>query len=340
MGRRGCELLLGDFIALADRDPAMLPRLLALVDGICRTLHTTTAATGATTPLSRCRPGLYADRIRRGGRLDTWYLRQDLPLSLPGTRARLTAGQLRHYTLTVNGRPLTVNLPALINDARRTLTPRSRWTTAITQGDPTEPNIADPLCWLDFEHAGRNTLPGESAALLWYLMAHGGWLVPRHQPGTHRRTLRLALAPHPAPLIEHLALDENERHITLRYTWNTGTGRHAALTRALLHLAPAPGFLDGTRAFLTLRILGVIPPTLLRTADLLLVHLDRGVPREPGEGKCRPACCWGHGAGPPIRSGSCACEPLCWPPPWPQPPPPWHPPPPPAPTTLTARAAP
>ncbi|MFI6688420.1 hypothetical protein [Streptomyces sp. NPDC050485] len=276
-----CELLLGDLIALADRDPAMLPRLLSLVDGICHSLHTA-GATGATAPLSQCRPGLYADRIQRGGRLDAWYLHHDLPLPLPGTRARLTVRQLRRYTFTVNGRPLTVDLPTIIAAARRTLTPASRWATAITQGDPTEPNIANPLCWLDFEHAGRNALAGESATLLWYLMAHGGWLVPRYQPDTYQRTLRLALAPHTAPRIEHLALDEDEQHIALRYTWNAGPGRHAALTRTLRHLAAdSTGFFNEARAFLTLRILGVIPPTLLRPDDLLLVLVKAAECHDP-----------------------------------------------------------
>lgn len=280
-----CEFLLGDLIALADRDPAVLPRLLTLVDGICRSLDTAAEVTGATVPLSQCRPGLYADRIRRDGRLDAWYLHRYLHLPLPGARARLTAGRLRHYTFTVNGRPLTVDLPAIITAARRTLTPGSRWTTAITQGDPTEPNIADPLCWLDFEHAGRNTLPGESANLLWYLMALGGWLVPRYQPDTYQRTLCLALAPHTAPRIEYLALDENERHITLRYTWNAGPGRHAALTRALLHLAaPSTGFLGEARAFLILRVLGVIAPALLSAEDLLLILVKAAECHDPATG--------------------------------------------------------
>lgn len=276
-----CQLLLGDLIALADRDPAALPRLLTLIDAICHSLQTAVEATGATASLSRCRPGLYADRIRYGGRLDAWYLHQNLPLALPGSRARLTADRLRHYTLTVNNRPLTVDLPAIIATARHTLTPSSRWTTAITQGDPTEPNIADPLCWLDFEHAGRNTLPGESAVFLWYLMALGGWLVPRYQHVTYHRTLRLALPPHTTPRIEHCALDHNQRHIALRYTWNAGPGRHAALTRALHHLAAPVGFLHETRAFLGLRILGVIPPTLLSASDLLLVLVKAAECHDP-----------------------------------------------------------
>ncbi|MGW5936781.1 hypothetical protein ACWIG3_26630 [Streptomyces celluloflavus] len=277
-----CRLLLGDLIALADRDPAVLPRLHALVDDVCQGLHTAARTTGATASLTQCMPGLYADRIRAGGRLDTWYLHHDLPLTLPGTGTMTTAGQLRHYTLTVNGRDLVMDLPQLIARTRQTLTPASRWLTALTQGDPTEPNIADPLCWLDFEHAGRNTLTGEIANLLWYLMAMGGWLVPRYQPDTHQRTLRLALAPHTAPRIDHCTFAAADRHLTIRYTWNTGPGRHAALTRALGHLAAVPAaFLDRARAFLTLRILGVIPAALLSNEDLLLVLIKAAECNDP-----------------------------------------------------------
>ncbi|MDK0520436.1 hypothetical protein [Streptomyces sp. ML-6] len=77
-----CELLLGDVIALAARDPAVRPRLDRLVDGVCADLR---AATGKSVPLAECVPDLYLDRIRPGGRLDRWYLCRDLPLALPRT---------------------------------------------------------------------------------------------------------------------------------------------------------------------------------------------------------------------------------------------------------------
>lgn len=110
----------------------------------------------------------------------------------------LTVQGLADYTVTANGRPLTLNVAASIDSVRHVLGPDRRWPTGVTQGDPTEPNIADPLCWLDFEFAGRNTIAGEAANLLWYLMALGGWLVPRYQPDVYARTLRLALPSTPA----------------------------------------------------------------------------------------------------------------------------------------------
>lgn len=66
-----CELLLGDVIALADRDPAVQPRLDRLVDGVCADLRTAAEETGRCVPLAECVPDLYLDRIRPGGRLDT-----------------------------------------------------------------------------------------------------------------------------------------------------------------------------------------------------------------------------------------------------------------------------
>jgi ADP-ribose pyrophosphatase YjhB (NUDIX family) len=81
---------------------------------------------------------------------------------------------------------------------RSALAGHARWTTVITQGDPTEPNIAEPLCWLDFEHAGRNALASDVANFLWYLLAMGGWLVAAYQPSTYERTRS-----EPARLVRH-----------------------------------------------------------------------------------------------------------------------------------------
>ncbi|MET7873302.1 hypothetical protein [Streptomyces cyaneofuscatus] len=278
-----CELLLGDVIALADRDPEGLPRLAGLVDGVCRDLRAAADETGKVVPLAECVPDLYLDRIRPGGRLDRWYTRRDLPISLPHSDVTLTVQELAGYTVTANGLPLTLNVAAAIDSVRHTLSPDRRWPTGLTQGDPTEPNIADPLCWLDFEFAGRNTIAGEAANLLWYLMALGGWLVPRYQPDVYVRTLRLALPSHTSPRIDHLELHAATRHIDIRYSWNTGAGRHAAIAGTLHSFCRLGGLgMDELRAFLALRILGVIPPTRLTGHDLLLVLVKLAESQHPG----------------------------------------------------------
>ncbi|MGW8993063.1 hypothetical protein ACWGRF_24465 [Streptomyces zhihengii] len=274
-----CELLLGDVIALADRDLAVRPRLDRLVDGVCADLRAAAEETGKRVRLAECVPDLYLDRIRPGGRLDRWYLRRDLPLTLPHTDTTLTLRELADFTLTANGRPLTVNVAATIDRLRDALSPDHRRLAGLTQGDPTEPNIADPLCWLDFEFAGRNTVAGEAANLLWYLMALGGWLVPRYQPDVYTRTLNLALPPLTRPRIESLDLHRDSQHIDVRYSWNTGPGRTKAIARALGGLC---GENDSEiRAFLALRVLGVIPPSRLSGHDLLLVLIKLAESQDP-----------------------------------------------------------
>ncbi|MFI7291059.1 hypothetical protein ACIBRY_31090 [Streptomyces anulatus] len=279
-----CELLLGDVIALADRDPSVLPRLVRLVDGVCHDLRMAAKETRKVVPLSECVPDLYLDRIRPGGRLDRWYLRRDLPITLPHTDVTLTVQELAGYSVTANGRPLTLNVAAVIDSARHALSPDRRQLSGLTQGDPTEPNIADPLCWLDFEFAGRNTSAGEAANLLWYLMALGGWLVPRYQPDVYARTLRLALPSRAGPRVDHLELHAATRHIDIRYSWNTGPGRHAALAGALHGLCGQAGgiSMDELRAFLALRILGVIPAARLTGHDLLLLLIKLAESQDPG----------------------------------------------------------
>ncbi|MEV6584061.1 hypothetical protein AB0M92_38705 [Streptomyces sp. NPDC051582] len=277
-----CELLMGDVIALADRDPAVLPRLERLVDGVCADLRAAAEETGKRVPLAACVPDLYLDRIRPGGRLDRWYLRRDLPITLPHANTTLTLRELADFTLTANGRQLTLNVADVIESLRHVLAPDRRWLAGLTQGDPTEPNIAERLCWLDFEFAGRNTAVGEAANLLWYLMALGGWLVPRYQPDVYARTLRLALPPLTGPRIEHLELHEGSRHIDVRYSWNTGPGRIAAIARALHRLRREDGSsLEEIHAFLALRIIGVIPASRLTGHDLFLVLIKLAESQDP-----------------------------------------------------------
>jgi hypothetical protein len=274
-----CHLLLGDVIAIADRDPTAMPRVENLIDGVCRDLCRAVERSGRIAQLADCVPNLYHDRIRSGGRIDAWYANQDVPIPIPNAPT-LSLAALSSYGLTVNGAPLRLDLRGLIPELRRLLSPDTRWMTALTQGDPTEPNVAEPLCWLDFGCAGRNTLVGEIANLLWYLLAMGGWLVPTYQPDVYARTLRLRLEPHVVPRLQHVDVSERCRRVEIHYTWRVGAGRHAALTR-LLHwlrseLAWAVGqdpadLMGQIRAFLAMRILGVIPAHRLHVHDLVLV---------------------------------------------------------------------
>jgi hypothetical protein len=283
-GSGKCQLLLGDLIGQADRDPQFITHVEALIDGICRDLCTAAERTGRVGQMAECVPALYADRIRPGGRIDQWYLPQSRPdHRLPDVAGDRQRTDLRDYTgwqMHVNGRAWMFDLAGIIGQARAALGPGRWWRTAITQGDPTEPNIAFPLCWLDFEHAGRSVLAGEVANLLWYLIGMGGWLVPRYQPDVYARTLRLALPPVTGPTLTSADISTVHRRAMLSYVWEAGPGRAAAIRRLLAwldgDLGAAIGQADDQRdallrPFLVLRILGVIPVSQLNRHDSLLI---------------------------------------------------------------------
>jgi hypothetical protein len=256
--------LLADSINAADRHPGQAAAVAALVDRVCDDLLTAARATGETSRLGDCVPDLYAARLAPGGRLDRWYTWPPLP-AWPVDGQRLDLDDLGRRTWVVQGRALGSGWPAVLAGLRVALAGHTRWATAITQGDVTEPNITEPLCWLDFEHAGRNALAGDAANFLWYLLGMGGWLVPAYQPAVYARTLRTPVPPAAAPVIDHLRV--TDRYIEIDYTWRAGAGRRAALAALLRRLggdlgtalAPEGDVAAALRPFLIARILGVIP---------------------------------------------------------------------------------
>jgi hypothetical protein len=151
--------LLGDAIGLADHGLASAATVARLVTEVCTDLLEAAQRTGSHTPLGTCVPALYLDRLRPGGRLDTWYWPNSSTAIGPAT---LTIGELARTELVTERVRCRIDIAALIEDTRRSLGVDTCWLTAVTQGDPTEPNIAVPRIWLDFEHAGRNTLAGIS----------------------------------------------------------------------------------------------------------------------------------------------------------------------------------
>jgi hypothetical protein len=258
-----CKCLLADCINTADRDPAHAPVVQALVNQVCDHLLAATHMTGATSRLDGCVPDLHMARLAPSGRLDRWYTHSPQPAWTVGGE-RLGPADLASRTLVAGGRELGSAWPVDLPELRSALAGHVHWTTAVTQGDVTEPNITQPLCWLDFEHAGRNALASDTANFLWYLLGMGGWLVPAYQPGVYARTLRTPVSPVTTPVIDRLSV--TPAHVEVDYTWRAGAGRHAAIGTLLdrvaddLGRAVAPGG-DVTRRlrpFLAVRILGVI----------------------------------------------------------------------------------
>ncbi|GIH73035.1 hypothetical protein [Sphaerimonospora thailandensis] len=265
-----CTRLLADLIADADRDPAQAPAAAALVDAVCDSWAQAAARTGRTAPIGQCQPGLYAARLAPGGRLDSWYGR--MPPVVVDTGAAVTP----------------VDMPALLAQLRIELAPGRRCPTAVTQGDPTEPNIAAPMRWLDYEHAGRNALAGEVATLLWYLLAMGGWLVPLYKPLTYARTVHAPGLPLP-PAVTYLHLQDGRVDIAAQI--RADAGRRAVITALLRRLhgdigelicGPHRDPLAAMRPWLATRILGVIPIIHMTRADAAVCLLKLVQVLDPG----------------------------------------------------------
>jgi 8-oxo-dGTP pyrophosphatase MutT (NUDIX family) len=255
-------LVLGSFVPVTRLRRPTRPRASRLPPSIQH-------GSGRRAALTDCVSALYTDRMRPGGRIDRWYR--------PGARlGGIRAAALSGYRLVVNGRQYRLDLAELIAWLRVALT-HGQWQTSVSQGDPTEPNIAYPLCWLDFEHAGRNSLAGDAAILVWYLLGMGGWLVPTYRPATYRRTLRRPLPPVATPTVRNLDVSHRRRHVSLDYSWTVGPGRQMAIATVRSALAgdlgaaiTAGDVLAALRPMLAVRILTVISLTEMTAPDAML----------------------------------------------------------------------
>ncbi|QSB03961.1 hypothetical protein [Natronoglycomyces albus] len=276
--------LLGEAISAADNSDADVTTVRHAIRQVCDSWQTSIDLTGDIVPLSQCVPGLYRSRLAPKGRLEQWYARHS-GIKVPALfDTRPT--QLRHFgkncDFILNGRPYGLNVLDSIEQARRMLPEDSQWMSALTQGDPTEPNIGvEPLCWLDFEYAGRNTICGEVSNLLWYLVGLGGWLVPTCQPKVFARTLPNAKS-YDHPLIKFTTTRSKWSYIDVRVRWDMGLGRAAALDELIARLSPgrplyeaclattdSNNLMDALRPWLITRILGVIPPTQMQPDQIL-----------------------------------------------------------------------
>jgi hypothetical protein len=169
-----CHGLLADLICDVDGRPELTEEVRALVNAVCDDLLRAIELTGGWARIEDCRAGLYGDRIASGGRLDQWYASWPRPAWIVNGE-RLDVRDLEDTTFAIHGRQYPSPWRGLLDWLRSELEANSRWLSALTQGDVTEPNIAVPLCWLDFEHAGRNVLAGDVANLIWYHSGNG-WL--------------------------------------------------------------------------------------------------------------------------------------------------------------------
>lgn len=203
---------------------------------------------------------LYHDRATAGGRLDDYYA--DRAFDVGG----VPIDELVDYTLLVNGRARRLDWRATLAWLREwAADPTPQW-SAITQGDPTDVNLAVPFAPLDYDTAGRNAVCGEFANFCWYTGFLGGYLVPRTNPEAFKGAPEtFELIPFNAPKVHAVTVDEDRRSLTVQLAW-IPSGPRLAANRIYWHDVVEPvwerlvGSQDINRAlrpYLALRILGV-----------------------------------------------------------------------------------
>lgn len=221
---------------------------------------------------------LYWERAAPGGRLDQYYVNKDFTLTDGDTN--LPISRLADHALCVNDRDLHLDWKAtlsFLHDHFRA--PEPVW-AALTQGDPTDVNLAHPLAWLDLDTGGLNSIVGEFANYLWYISALGGWLVPRYNPAAfvdHPATFTHLTAN--APALHHTRIDSTRRRITLNYAPRLAPPRRLAaavywhkLVRPVTRVLGLEQNLgDLLRPYLAMRVLAVYDLATLQPADQLLL---------------------------------------------------------------------
>lgn len=271
-----------------DRDRGLLLDLLNTDEPsveLLRYMHDLTAAyrsvileTAREVPPALVVRKLYWDRATPGGRLDTYYAGVDFPVA--DGIIDLPVSRLAEYVFVVNDQPLEFGWMAALRRLRGHFGREEPVWAALTQGDPTDVNLAHPLAWLDYDTAGLNSVLGEFANFLWYATALGGWLVPTYNP--------TAFTDHPAtfartdlnrPRLLRARVNDTARTIHVDYTPAVSAPRRAAASAYWYQLVrpiadklwPDEDVAALIRPYVAMRILAVYNLADLLPTDRLLV---------------------------------------------------------------------
>ncbi|XKK40076.1 hypothetical protein HFP72_04660 [Nocardiopsis sp. ARC36] len=210
---------------------------------------------------------LYRDRALPGEQLDHYYADHDLPLT--GAAAGDGGGggggprfrDLARRGLYVNGSHYQLDWSETLRWLR-TAFDSPVW-SVISQGDPTDVNLAVPLAWLDYDTAGRNAIAGEIANFSFYTTVLGGWLVPTLNPES--------FAQHPATFdrvpanTPRVSTHLQAGTVHVRFTDRLAPARRRALSHYWERLVrpltaryfPGHALSDALRPYLAMRIIGV-----------------------------------------------------------------------------------
>ncbi|WP_318654360.1 hypothetical protein [Streptomyces sp. WA6-1-16] len=252
--------------------------LRAYMDQLTAAYREAILATARPTDPTRVVRKLYWDRAAPGGRLDEYYGGRDFLIA--DDLIDVPVSRLDTYTLNINGRRHHLDWVATLRWLRAHFAATEPVWAALTQGDPTDVNLAQPLAWFDYDTAGINGIPGEFANFLWYASALGGWLVPTYNPA--------AFAGHPAtfvrvqdniPEIRRADVEHTTSTIHIDYAPRLAAPRRAAVTTYWNQLVrpvadrlwPGADLANLLRPYLAMRILGVYNLAELVPADRLVL---------------------------------------------------------------------
>lgn len=265
--------LLLDLLNVGEATPTLLDYMESLTASY-RSVMTKTAALAHPTEVVR---KLYWERAAPGGRLDVYYAERDFQVA-EGI-LDVPVGYLDRIVMVINDQPLHFSWHATLAWARRHFAGETPVWAAISQGDPTDVNLAYPLAWLDYDAAGTNSILGEFANFLWYTTALGGWLAPTYNPA--------AFVDHPAtftrlasntPRLHDVQADWSHGRLRIDYSARPAAAR---LTAARLYweklvrpvateLWPGKDLGDLLRPYLVMRILAVYNLADLHPVDRLI----------------------------------------------------------------------
>lgn len=256
---------------LNEGDEAALTDYMSVLTTACRTAILRTARRVAPSCLVT---KLYQDRAAPAGRLDAYYA--DRVFEIDG----VPIDEISKYTLTINGRSRRLNWRATLTWLRVWAASRDLQWSAITQGDPTDVNLAVPFALFDYDTAGRNALCGEFANFCWYTGFLGGYLVPRNNPTAFAATpATVELVSTNAPHVHTVTADTDKCHVTIELSWRPCPARQLAnhhywrdvIDPLWTHLAGPEDINRALRPYLALRIIGVYNITELSDTDRLAV---------------------------------------------------------------------
>ena len=215
---------------------------------------------------------LYHDRAAPGGRLDAYYAHQSFEI------AGIPIQELAGYTLVINGRERRIDWDATLSWLSTwAIDPTPQW-SAITQGDPTDVNLAAPFALFDYDTAGRNAVCGEFTNFCWYTGFLGGYIVPQANPAAFSASPdTFDSVPLNAPAVQTVTENKAARRLTIHLVWRPTPARQIAnrlywdnlVAPIWKQLTGDEKISDALRPYLALRILGVFNLADLEPLDRL-----------------------------------------------------------------------